>query len=154
MGEITIFNESFNELTTIEKRNKIMGLEEELKKLPQIELPVNHYFAPHNYAREITMEAGSIVVGKIHKHSHVNVISKGKCVVATEDGITQYEAPVTFISNAGTKRAVLNLTEVVWTTIHPTEKNDIDEIEKDVIANNYDLLEEGVCHGQQQQQQS
>ena len=41
--------------------------------------PVQHHFAPGAYGREMTLPAGLVVVGKIHKHAHINVISKGAC---------------------------------------------------------------------------
>jgi len=70
--------------------------------------PVTHYFAPivkeygcGTYAREIHLEKGSLVVGKIHKHAHINIISKGEVSVATEHGKKYYTAPCTFVSEVG-----------------------------------------------------
>ena len=45
--------------------------------------PVQHHFAPGAYGREMTLPAGLVVVGKIHKHAHINVISKGRLQVFT-----------------------------------------------------------------------
>ena len=42
------------------------------------DFPVVHHFAPGVYARELTMAAGLIVLGKIHKTRHLNIITKGK----------------------------------------------------------------------------
>lgn len=96
--------------------------------------PVTHHFAPGAYGREIRMPAGLIVVGKIHKHAHVNVISQGYCVVFTEhEGMQELRAPCTFVSSPGTKRAVLVLEDTVWTTVHVTDKTDLAEIEREVI---------------------
>ena len=121
-------------------RAGILELEAALKELPQIDPPVMHHFAPHNYAREIHMEAGSVVIGKLHKHAHVNVISQGHVTVVTEFGKEDYYAPCTFVSEPGIKRAVYCHTDVRWTTIHPTESTDLEEIEDEVIAKNYDDL--------------
>jgi hypothetical protein len=103
--------------------------------------PVNHYHCEGNYAREIFIPKDMCVVGKIHIHEHINVISKGKCLVVTEDGIEELEAPLTFISKPGIKRAVYALEDVVWTTIHPTDAKDLKEIEDEVIAPSYDDLD-------------
>lgn len=101
-----------------------------------------HYFAPGSYAREIELPEGSVVVGKIHKHAHVNVISKGKVRVATPDGITEMSAPITFISSPGTKRVVIALEDTVWTTVHVTEETDLDKIETELIAPSFLELEQ------------
>jgi len=99
--------------------------------------PLNHYFCKGNYAREIFIQKDTCMIGKIHKHEHINVISKGKCVVVTEDGKETLEAPLTFISKAGIKRAVYAIEDTVWTTIHPTEQTDVDSVEEEVIAKSY-----------------
>ena len=97
--------------------------------------PVQHHFAPGAYGREMTLPAGLVVVGKIHKHAHINVISKGRVQVFTEqDGVLELAAPCTFVSSPGTKRVVHVLEETVWTTVHVTDKTDLAEIEREVIA--------------------
>lgn len=99
---------------------------------------VQHHFAPGAYGREMTLPAGLVVVGKIHKHAHINVISKGRVQVFTEqDGVLELAAPCTFVSSPGTKRVVHVLEETVWTTVHVTDKTDLAEIEREVIATDF-----------------
>lgn len=99
-----------------------------------IDCPLRHFFAPGSYAREMTIPEGVLIVGKIHKHAHINIISKGKVKVATEFGFDEFAAPHTFVSEPGTKRAVLALEDTIWTTIHVTDKTDLAEVEEEVIA--------------------
>ncbi len=100
--------------------------------------PVQHHFAPGAYGREMTLPAGLVVVGKIHKHAHINVISKGRVQVFTEqEGRLELAAPCTFVSSPGTKRVVHVLEETVWTTVHVTDKTDLAEIEREVIATDF-----------------
>ena len=100
--------------------------------------PVQHHFAPGAYGREMTLPAGLVVVGKIHKHAHINVISKGRVQVFTEqEGVLELAAPCTFVSSPGTKRVVHVLEETVWTTVHVTDKTDLAEIEREVIATDF-----------------
>lgn len=100
--------------------------------------PVQHHFAPGAYGREMTLPDGLVVVGKIHKHAHINVISKGRVQVFTEqDGVLELAAPCTFVSSPGTKRVVHVLEETVWTTVHVTDKTDLAEIEREVIATDF-----------------
>ena len=105
--------------------------------------PVKHHFAPGSYGREMTLPAGMVVVGKIHKHAHINVISKGRVQVFTEqDGGLELAAPCTFVSSPGTKRVVHVLEETVWTTVHVTDKTDLAEIEREVIATDFMEVEQ------------
>ena len=96
-------------------------------------LKYEHRFAPGLYAREITIPAGMVLTTGIHKTEHFAIVSKGKCIVATEDGTECIEAPHTIHTMIGTKRAILVLEELVWTTIHAidatTEEEAIEMIE-------------------------
>lgn len=100
--------------------------------------PVRHHFAPGSYAREMELPAGLLVVGKIHKHAHINVISKGHVMVYTEhEGALELKAPCTFVSSPGTKRVVYVAEDTTWTTVHVTDKTDLAEIEREVIADDF-----------------
>lgn len=111
---------------------------------------VKHYFTPQDdkfrcftYAREMTIPKGTVIIGKLHRHKHLNIISKGSVSVATEHGPKHYTAPCTFISELGTKRAVYAQEDTVWTTIHTVsygEEKDLDKIEAEVIACSYEDL--------------
>ena len=98
-------------------------------------------FADGVYARELLLPAGTIVVGKIHKFGHLNVITRGRCIVVTEFGVSELVAPHTFISEPGTKRVVAAVEDTVWTTFHGVdtdEYDDIDQIEKRIICKTFD----------------
>lgn len=103
--------------------------------------PLTHRFADGVYAREIFLPKGHIIIGKIHRYGHLNVISKGKVAVLTEFGVETYTAPCTFISKPGTKRIVGMLEDTVWTTfhgIHPGEEGDLEKIEDRIICKSYE----------------
>ena len=131
----------------IEARQKIFALQDMMQEALECGLfqedkcTRRDVFAPGLYARELTIPAGTMIVGKIHKHAHVNNISKGRIVVFTEFGSETLVAPCQFVSLPGTKRAVYAETETIWTTYHPTEETDLEKIESDVIAKNYTDLE-------------
>jgi len=88
----------------------------------------------------MTIPAGGLIIGKIHRHAHVNTISKGRVLVVTEFGKHEIIAPCTFISEPGTKRVVLAQEDTVWTTYHPTEETDLEKIEAHVIAPSFEAL--------------
>lgn len=146
-------------------RENVLKVEEGMKQMiasGEIEdtLPdciLTHYFSPIDekygcctYAREMFIPKGTLIIGKIHRHAHLNIISKGKVSVATEFGTKYLEAPCTFISEVGLKRAVIAEEDTIWTTIHLTNKNsesELDEIEDEVIAPSYEALTQNLIEG-------
>jgi len=136
-------------------REEILGIEDKMKKL--LDDPgqegigendnIRHIFAPGVYAREITIYPGEFIVGKLHKTSHINIISEGDISVKTEFGTNRYKAPYSFVSQVGTKRVVFAHEKTIWTTIHPTEETDLEKIEDHVIAKSYDEIPglDGPC---------
>lgn len=126
-------------------REKLYKLQAAIGALPEIECPLQHVFAPGVYARTIYIPQGGVLVGKIHKHKHLNILSQGAVFVMTEGGGTEHLiGPLTMVSEPGTKRAVHALTDVVWTTIHLVESTDLAEIEDQVIAKSYAEYEQFV----------
>lgn len=131
-----------------EVRALIVGLEchmreqQETGLSPQFDvqegMPLKHLFAPGAYGRQITVPKDHWVIGKIHKHAHLNFLMKGRVAVLTEDGLMVMEAPFSFVSRVGAKRLVLALEECVWATVHLTDKTDLAEIEDEVIAKTFD----------------
>ena len=118
--------------------NTIGELAEQLKKLPQLDAPVKHHFSKGVYAREIFMPKGMLIVGKIHKTKHLNIVSKGKCSIVTSARTFEIEAPYTFESVAGEQKVVYMHEDTVWTTIHVTSETNLDKIEEECIAEDYD----------------
>jgi len=126
-------------------RNKIVEFEDKLNNselaLSQKELheknPVKHSFADGCYIREIFNPAGELLVTKIHKKEHPFFLMKGKMSILTEDGVKHIQAPHHGITKPGTKRIIYTHTDCVFVTVHATDKTDVDEIEKEVIANDF-----------------
>ena len=50
------------------------------------------------------------------------------------NGREDFEAPATFISEAGVQKVVYCHEDTRWQTVHVTNKTDLVEIEKDVIV--------------------
>ena len=124
-------------------RQRLYALQEAVGTLPEVDCPLQHVFAPGAYARTIFIPAGTVIVGKIHKHAHLNILSQGVVLVTTEtEGDRQLVGPLTMVSPPGTKRAVHALTDVVWTTIHLTNETDLTKIEDEVIAKTFEEYEQ------------
>jgi quercetin dioxygenase-like cupin family protein len=144
------------QITTEQKR--VLKLEREIGKLPQVELPIRHFFITSplgvtgGYAREMTILKGAALVGRVHKHPCINIISKGDISVTTDDGLKRIKAPHTFVSPAGTKRAGYAHEETLWTTFHLTGETDVDKIEDELgTVTHQEYLEyvEKLCLSQQ-----
>ena len=103
----------------------------------QTELPLKHSFAPGVYAREMEIPAGTLLIGKIHKHRHHNFLMKGSIIVLTEtNGVELLQAPLMIVSEEGTQRIGYAVTDTVWTTIHENKDNseDLDVIENRTVV--------------------
>lgn len=122
-------------------RDKILRLEAALRKLPQIEAPVFHHFSEGIYARELHIPKGATLTGKIHRKAHLNVLAKGKILVQTEHGMKHLTAPCVIESFPGIKRAGHALEDTVWITFHATSETDLEKIEAEFIAPDFDSLE-------------
>tara|TARA_R110000868_G_scaffold345083_1_gene606185 strand:- start:5171 stop:5602 length:432 start_codon:yes stop_codon:yes gene_type:complete len=141
--------ESVTVTPTTPTREQIVRLEKLLLQGPTIEIPPKHYFADGLYAREITIPAGVVLTGKIHRTEHINVVSKGCITVWTEEGMKKLSAPSTFVSSPGTKRAGYAHEETVWTTFHssPFNERDLVRLEETFIVPENNQLEGSPCLG-------
>lgn len=120
---------------------KICDLEREIQKLPQVDCPVRHYFAGGMAAREMTIPAGVVLTGAVHRHEHLCTISKGRILVSTDDGMKEIAAPCTFVSKPGAKRVGYAIEETVWTTYHVTNTTDVDALIEEITeSTNAELL--------------
>ncbi len=101
--------------------------------------PLRHQFAPGIYAREITMPAGYVIVGKKHRTRHFNIISKGHVSFSVGDEVQHVRAPYTFLSEPGVQKMLVVHEETVWTTIHPTDETDLIALEALLIDSSEDV---------------
>jgi hypothetical protein len=110
------------------------SLQGELAKLPQIDLETHHFFADGMYTRLVVFKPGEIAVGKIHAKEHFFFVCSGTLGVSDGENSFEIVGPAFFVSQPGTKRAVVALTQVVCLTIHRTDSRDLDEIERECIT--------------------
>lgn len=123
-------------------REKVSFLESEMLKREQVPIPTRHHFSPGVYAREITIPAGTLLTGRIHKYEQLNILSGGRISVLTDDGMKDVEAPFTVVSPPGTKRIAYAHTDCTWTTVLATEEKDPDKIEATfTVATEQEFLE-------------
>ena len=105
-----------------------------------------HTFADGIYVREMTIEKDEVIIGAIHKHLHVWFLLSGNITVLTEGKLKEYQAPCTVLSEPGVKRVIYGNEESVFVNVHknPTNTQDIKELEKQIVALNYNEYEEYI----------
>lgn len=133
-----------------ERRARILQLEETMKMVPgSYDMAsfnpgkIKHHFSSGVYGRELFIPAGNTIVSKIHKTKTLNVIVQGVIrVIDPEKGVNTYVAPHIFVSEPMTKRVVQAIEDTIWVTSHanPTNTENLDEIENQTIAQNFNLL--------------
>ena len=111
---------------------KIERLEGAMLALPQVDCPIDHFFASGVYVRQMTAPAGTLIVGHEHKTEHVCILLKGSMTIATPEGVKTVSAPLTFIAPPGRKVALV-LEDIVFQNVHATEERDLDKIEAQLV---------------------
>jgi hypothetical protein len=147
-----------NSLTKVQFRENILKIEQDMAKmmsngdikdtLPDCKL--THYYAPVDpnygcgtYARQMFIPKGTLIIGKIHRHKHLNFIMQGKVSVSTEFGVKYFTAPCVFVSEVGLKRAVVAEEDTIWVTVHLTKhlgEDNLDKMEEEIISPTYEEL--------------
>ncbi len=128
-------------------RERISKLEEELlsNDHPSIVkgntdfFPLKHSFSEGVYIREMLMEKGGIVIGKLHKYSHTWFLMKGELLVATDQGTNNYIAPCYVNAPAGAKRVIHAIEDSVFINVHPNPDNitNIEQLEDMLTCKSY-----------------
>ena len=119
-----------SETPTLEQINRLQG---EMSKLPQQELPTEHYFSGGMYCRKLWRPAGTLIVGKVHKKDHFFVCAAGEIIAWSEKCMVTLKAGDIIESKAGTKRVTLAVQDSIGVTVHQTDKTDLEEIEAELI---------------------
>ena len=114
-------------------REEILRLQDEMAKMPQAELKTEHYFSQGMYCRKVFREAGTIIVGKVHKKDHFFMCAQGQIIAWSEKGMVTLNAGDVLCSKSGTKRVTMAVTDAIGITVHKTNKTDLDKIEKELI---------------------
>jgi len=129
----------------LEVRSKILALElaldnallkeEEVRSFKDDDITYKHLFTEkhpkHNvglYAREMTAVKGSVIIGYIHKDSHITFLNKGKMKILSEsNGSQELTAPCSFVSPAGIRRAIHCLEDCIMTCVYISSNPETDK---------------------------
>lgn len=130
-------------LRILENRRSIIRLMNEIISLgePMPDCKLKHIFSDGIYVREVTMPAGSLIVGRIHTTEHLNEVISGECQIFTADEeLVIRKGGDIFTSKAGVQKVGLCITDVVWRTIHATNETNIEKLEQELSVLTYEEL--------------
>ena len=122
-----------SDLSITPSLEQINRLQAEMVKMPQIELPTEHYFAGGMYCRKVFRPAGTTIVGKVHKKAHLFLCAKGQILAWSETGMRTLNAGDVVESQPGTKRVTYAVEDSIGVTFHVTDKTDLDDIESELV---------------------
>lgn len=113
-------------------RVKLERLMDAMKGLAEtFEPALSHYRATGLYGRRIYVPAGVCVATRVHKQAHFTIALAGRCLVVDQDGNkAEIEAPAVFVTQPGTQRACLAITDVQWLTVHAADIEDVSQAVK------------------------
>lgn len=121
--ELSVFNPG-GEVAEMAPRARLALIAQKLAALPQVEIPIRHYFADGVYAREGDVPKGACFAGRVHLKAQINIISRGAILVLTEQGPIEMRAPFTMVNPPGAHRAAYALEDTTWTTIIAADEQD------------------------------
>ena len=123
---MNLIEQLFSDEPCDDPRGKLERLTAAMQGLAETYEPaLSHYRMPGLYGRRIYVPAGLCVATRVHKQAHFTIALKGQCAVVDQDGNqTVIRAPDVFITQPGTQRACLAMTDVEWLTVHACEPTD------------------------------
>ena len=124
----------------------VVGTDEKPIVSDSMLIPIRHFFMDGVYVREMTMYKDTVVVGAIHKHLHMCFLLTGKITVVNEEETVDHIAPCFIVSTPGIKRVLYAHEDSIWYNTHknPSNTEDVEELEKDIVAISYKEYEEYI----------
>src|SRR3569623_1708110 len=92
---------TLDQLPAIPWKDKLAFLVYQFSKLEQTETPIEHLFEPGAYIREMRIPAGTLFIGRPHRHGHEVVLVEGSVVNISEHEKTELSAPFSLMSKPG-----------------------------------------------------
>lgn len=123
-------------------RAAILELKDTMLALPgeHMEMPVTHHVSDGLYTRTLFIPKGSVLVGKIHRKSCINIVASGDITVLTETGCARVKAGYTVQSPAGIMKVGYAHEDTVFINVFRTDEIDIDKIENEIACESFEAL--------------
>lgn len=109
--------------------------------MPEPEHHIEHEFVAGLYCRRLTVRAGALVTGKMHRKESILILLRGAATIWSADDVYHIIAPHQIVSPAMTKRVLYAHTDVELTNVYPTNATTVEEVEREVIATEQEQLQ-------------
>lgn len=121
---------------------QVLTLEDMIRELgmPEPEYVLEHQFAAGLYMRRLTVRAGALVTGKLHRKESILILLSGAATIWSSDRVYHIAAPHQIVSPAMTKRVLFSHTAVELVNVYPTTATTVEEVEREVIAPDQEAL--------------
>ena len=125
----------------------ILRIEQEIREMPQVSCPVEHYQVDGVYVRSMFIPAGTILTGKIHNFENIAILAKGRMRITNgTDSYIISEGHI-MVDQPGVKRLGYAETDVIFITVHRTDNTEIDDIEKELVSDTFEEYEQQLLLG-------
>lgn len=101
---------------------------------PQPEHEVEHAFGAGVYVRKLRLKAGTLVVGKMHRHESLLALVAGACTIWAGGWVAHLAAPHSMTSPPRIKRVAYAHTDCEIWSMHATNLTDVSELERWLIV--------------------
>lgn len=125
-------------------REKIASLEAHLNACPAEtirHIEANHYWSPGVYMREVVLPAGTLAVGRIHRHDCLAIIIGDVSITSESQGPMRVTGMRIFHSYPGAKRVAYAHMTTRWITVHHTDEQNIEKLEAELFAPSFEDLD-------------
>ena len=127
--------------------SRVRALEENLRKLPQAQIPIQHIFHAGVYARTITIKAGVMLTGALIKIPTLLIFNGHADVFTGGDGTVELEGYHVIPAQAGRKQIFYAHADTCLTMLFTTSANTVEEAEKE-FTDEWELLMR--CEGKEE----
>jgi hypothetical protein len=119
------------ELVNFVGTHKLISTEEDIHSLasvvanlPSAGVRYTHYIKNGLYVRKMEAPAGTMIIGKAHKESVMNIVMQGEAFINIGDNSFHVAAPFEFFSEKDTRKIGLAITDLVWVNIVKVDETD------------------------------
>jgi hypothetical protein len=118
---------------------EILRIENEIRQMPQVGMPVTHYQIDGVYVRSLFIPAGTILTGKIHKHENIAILAQGTIRICNGTDSKVISAPYVLVDEPGIKRLGYAETDVTFITVHKVKPGQpLEGIEQELAVDTYE----------------
>jgi quercetin dioxygenase-like cupin family protein len=127
---------TYDEIRTLEKTIPTIVPEDQMMDVKQM---THHYFCEGMYARQMSIPAGTFVIGKMHSYENFFLLIAGEMTVQTGKAVFRVKAPFMCVTKPGDKRVGYAHTDCVTINFLPNGDNEQD---LDVLESRYTIDED------------